>query len=485
MTAISGIFLNHRKLVSGIAVSRNLLPASYQFNNWNNGAVKGSFHLTPDSVLVYGGSGIWLTDNYYITFNEFTQGLKSGTDNRITSKIVKTANGHVFAATTFDLYQLSSDNSWKNITERLEVAERISDLVVRGDSLIVLSRSQLYLSTGNHTAFTSIELKEPRDYSPKVSLFRTLWLLHSGELFGLPGQLFVDLLGVLLIVICVTGLLFTFLPGIIRRRKKRNQSVERAKKAFRASIKWHNKPGAIFLWFLLVVSISGMFLRPPLLIAIINANVSPIPGTKLNDSNPWHDKLRCIIYDSTKSEWLLYSSSGFYAFKALHDQPHKVNSIPPVSVMGVTVLEPAENGFLVGSFSGLYRWNRDNGTVIDCYTNTPVKEVKASGRPVFNHTVSGLIRGTKNGDIVFEYDEGAIALNDNSQFSLMPEKIKEVKMSLWHACLEIHVGRAYHPFIGPFSDLFVFLMGFLLTFILISGYVVYRKNYANKKKSID
>lgn len=480
LSAFSGIILNHRKAFSGVDIPRSLLPASYEYDSWNNGAVKGSIRLDGDSVLLYGGAGIWLTDTLHSHFSDFNVGLKKGADNRITNQIVCTNDGKSFAVTTFDLYRLSHENRWENLTTKAGINERISDLAVRGDSLVVLTRSQVYASVAPFETFSKIELAEPAGYSSEATLFRTLWLLHSGELFGLPGKLVVDLVGVLVIVLCATGIIYTLCPGIIRRRKKKGLPAKTMVDTMKTAVRWHNRIGATGILFFIIIAVSGMFLRPPLLIAIIRSQVKPVPGSVLNCENPWHDKLRCLRYDSTHNEWLLYASSGFFSLKELDAVPKRIQGTPPVSVMGVTVLEPLPEGWLVGSFSGLYHWNRQTGRIIDCYKGTPVVGQPTQGRPVFDHQISGYSGDFHKKNVVFEYDEGAKTF-DMEEFAPMPLQIKKGRISLWHTCLEIHVGRAYRPFIGPFSDLFVFLLGLFTTFILISGYVVYRKRH-NKSK---
>ncbi|HNQ38743.1 MAG TPA: hypothetical protein PKJ58_12335, partial [Prolixibacteraceae bacterium] len=60
--AVTGIVMNHREGLSGIDVDRDMLPGNYAYTNWNNAALKGSLVLSPDSILVYGNIGIWLTD---------------------------------------------------------------------------------------------------------------------------------------------------------------------------------------------------------------------------------------------------------------------------------------------------------------------------------------------------------------------------------------------------------------------------------------
>ena len=66
---VTGILMNHREWLAGIDVDRNVLPENYDYKNWNNAALKGSLILSPDSILVYGNIGIWLTDS---TFTEYT-----------------------------------------------------------------------------------------------------------------------------------------------------------------------------------------------------------------------------------------------------------------------------------------------------------------------------------------------------------------------------------------------------------------------------
>ncbi len=475
MSALSGVIMNHRKLVASLDISRNWLPKEYRYDNWNNASIKGSYKLSPDSILLFGGAGIWLTDSTHHTFSAFSKGLKNGTDNRIISNIVRTRENCIFAASTFDLYLLNEDNIWENISHKLKNKERLVDLAVKDDTLFVVTRSNIYLSKTPFDEFRKIELAKPSDFTNKATLFRTMWLLHSGELFGLAGQLFVDGLGIFVIILCITGIIYFFCPGVIKRKKKKEKPVKKTVSLMKSSYKWHNKIGVSFLVFLLTLFISGMFLRPPLLIAIIRSKVRIMPGTILNDKNPWHDKLRTLRFDTLKNEWILYSSNGFYSFKDLSSTPEMIENTPPVSVMGVTVLEPvAPSGWVVGSFSGLFYWDRNMNLVVDCNTGKIVQG-RPQGRPVASNAVSGYVDDFNNKKIVFEYNRGALVFDSREAFAEMPAKIEDGKMSLWHVCLEIHTGRIYQPIIGLISDLYVFLLGLLSTFILISGYIVYRK----------
>ena len=205
--------------------------------------------------------------------------------------------------------------------------------------MVVLSRSNVFSSEYPYDKFTKSTLKSPVDYDGKVSLFRTIWRLHSGELFGEFGKIIVDLLGVAVIIFSITGLIIFIFPKIVRRLKSKGKKFSGYIATLRPSYKWHGKLGYWLTALILILFISGTFLRPPLLIAIIRSNVKPLPFTTLDSSNPWNDKLRCINYDTLKSEFILYTSEGFYTMETLTSQPKRIISAPRVSVMGVNVMK--------------------------------------------------------------------------------------------------------------------------------------------------
>lgn len=479
MFCFSGIVLNHRTLFSKAEVSRNWMPESYHYKNWNNGIIKGTLRLPDGKILAYGNAGVWKTDSCFATFADFNRGLAEGIDNRKISNIVRVANNDIWCAGLYSIYLLNHD-SWKEYP----IAgndERISDITQRGDTLVILTRSYLYTSVSPYDEFRKTELKTPENYSPKTSLFRTIWLLHSGELFGTPGKLAVDFLGVVLIVLSATGIIYTLLPPFIRRRHRKRLPVKTQAKALKTSLNWHNKLGTWLIGLTLLLSVTGMCLRPPLMIPFVLVNTRPVPGSTLDSDNPWHDKLRSIRWDASRNVWLLSSSMGFYRINDLQLPPVKLKQTPPVSPMGVNVFHPqSPDEWLIGSFSGLFVWNPSTGTVLDYYTGQPPAAVH--GRPLGGSLVNGFTDDLVTREVIFEYDNGARNKENNLVLPAMPDLIKQQPMSLWNFCLELHVGRCYSPFLGVFSDLFVFISGLLLTLILISGYIVYKRHHKRGKK---
>ena len=481
--SISGIFMNHRSLISAVDIKRSILPDDYSYQNWNKAAVKSVCHLSGDSSLVYGNIGIWLTTDKFSTFQDWNAGFPKGIDNRKISKILKTPDGKLFAGTYFGLYQYSDqEHKWQKLT--LPVSEeRITDLIMKQNELIVQTRSFL-LKSGDGKVFHSITLPAPVNNDRKVSLFKTLWLLHSGELFGLTGKLMVDLFGVAILIISLTGLLHFIFPGWLKRRKAKQKSNTSVIAARNTNLRWHNRLGWIFIPFLIFVTITGMFLRPPLLIAIANSVVSPIPGTVLSSPNPWYDKLRRVAYDEQQRIFLFSTNDGFFFTDENLESPMRqpLNQ-PPVSVMGCNVLEKkGQNTYLVGSFNGLFLWNPFTGQVADYLSGSHYQAPKVAGPPISKDMIDGWFADPSGNEFYFDYNYGVLPIRTNAQFGEMSEEIiLKSPISLWNLSLEVHTGRIFEPLLGMFYILHVPIAGICILIVLVSGFFIWWIGYRKKK----
>lgn len=150
--------------------------------------------------MIYGNIGIWLADAEGSNFKDFNLGLPSGMDNRKICKIKKLSSGKVLAGTLFGLYILK-DGIWSRV--KIPTKEkRVVYIIEKADTAILLTRSRL-LKTVDFKKFEIVQLPPTVDWDHKVSLFKTLWMLHSGELFGLFCKIFVDILGLIFIFFCV------------------------------------------------------------------------------------------------------------------------------------------------------------------------------------------------------------------------------------------------------------------------------------------
>lgn len=522
---VSGIILNHREAFSGCEVSRKWLPASYRIKNFNNGVVKGTVvkksaaHSLSsencDSVLAYGCAGVFLTDSRLSTWQDFNAGLPESIDERNVRHVVKAKDGSLWCVALRDVYRYDENSHrWKKV-ELLGNEERIMDVALAKDSMTVvaLTRSRVFtivpfvqygeiVKIGKSSSETyRVESKiipAPKKYEPKTTLFKLVWHLHSGEFFGLPGKLVVDAIALVLIVLSITGILLFILPYGIRRAKKlaAKARMKRLGKQFAWNMKWHNKIGYVTIVLTLWIAITGMCLRPPLMVPLV---LSKLPQAVGEGGNVWQDKLRAIRWDAVQGDWLVSTSEGFLRVDEDFSQAPKMlpdDECPKLSPMGVTVWESdGKGGWIVGSFRGIYRWNPVNHSlnqILDYFTGKPSEET--SMIPISDNLVCGYSEDFLGGKpLVFDFAKGvedakgqAVALcNDEPKKSRNEESLSDLicetaPMSLWNVALELHVGRCYSPFLGPLSDLFVFLSGLLITLVLLSGYII---SHRRRKKA--
>lgn len=514
---VSGIILNHREAFSGCEVSRKWLPASYHIKNFNNGVVKGTVVKNSgslaisegfsDSILVYGCAGVFLTDYQLSTWQDFNAGLPKSIDERNVRHLVQARDGSLWCAALRDVYRYDENSHrWKKV-ELPGNEERIMDVALAKDGMTVvaLTRSRVFtivpfvqygeiVKIGKSSSETyRVESKiipAPKKYEPNTTLFKLVWHLHSGEFFGLPGKLVVDAIALVLIVLSITGILLFILPYGIRRAKKLagKARMKRLGKLFAWNMKWHNKIGYVTIVLTLWIAITGMCLRPPLMVPLV---LSKLPQAVGEDGNVWQDKLRAIRWDAVQGDWLVSTSEGFLRVDEDFSQAPKMlpdDECPKLSPMGVTVWESdGKGGWIVGSFRGIYRWNPVNhkSQILDYFTNEPC--VETSMIPISDNLICGYSEDLFDREpMVFDFAKGVEdakgqVINILDEKDAMSDLICETApMSLWNVALELHVGRCYSPFLGPLSDLFVFLSGLLITLVLLSGYII---SHRRRKKA--
>jgi len=477
---VSGVILNHRKLFSSVDVNRNYLPQELQYNNWNLASVKSTLKLSDDSILVYGNIGVYLANSDLSKFQDFNTGFPEGIDNRKVEKVFRTKDGDLLAATLFGLYEY--DKEWKKVANPI-VGKHIVDIEEDGNGLLLLTRSEL-IRTSDLQNFEVFELPNPEGYNNKIGLFKTIWVIHSGEIYGDAGKLIVDFFGIIFAIMSITGIIFFTFPRFIKRRKKKQKSVRRHLNTLRRSLNWHKTIGWSLGVFLFFTAFTGMFLRPPLLIPIADAQVSKIPFTELDTPNAWFDKLRRIIYKPENNTYYIATIEGlFYSDDNFKSELKQIPINVPISVMGINVFEFNDNGrLLVGSFNGLFELDLHRNTFIDYVTKKPyVVSSSRGGSPIGEHMAAGYSNDFP-AEVYFDYNKGLSTLVD-SDFALeMPSEIKQSRISLWNTALEMHTARLFKFAFGELYILFIPLFGFSVLFVIVSGaVVVYRQKKRRKR----
>lgn len=439
MLGVSGIALNHRGPLRHAELSRAWLPPHYAFERWNGGLFRGTLE-SDSAVLIYGSNGVWQADSLGHAVRPINDGLPTG-DGRNVRRIVRAADGNLYAAALYGLYHLDG-NRWHSVELPLAEDERLTDIETVGDSVVVLSRDRAFVVVAGEEV-SSLEMSRPEGYEGKVTLFRIVWMLHSGELFGMGGRIAADLLGLVFLLLCVTGVTFFALRGRGRRW----------------SLVWHSRTGQWTIVLTLLMAVTGWCLRPPVMIPLALTKTAPPSGTALDSDNPFHDKLRMLRYDADRGDWLLSTSDGFFSLDSLRAVPRQLESTPPVSVMGLNVWERDGSGrWLCGSFSGMYVWDRSAGSSTDWFTGE-VAPLEA-GPPFGKRAVAGYSADFGR-PFVVEYDAGTDAIPQ-------PEWMRHLPMSAWNVALEIHSGRIYMGNIATY--IFIFLAGIAAVWTLWTGY---------------
>ncbi len=481
MFSFSGIILNHRDALSGIDVNRKLLPSGYHYQNWNNAAVKSTLKINNDSILIYGNIGIWLTNSIQNSFIDLNTGFPKGIDNRKISKVLLSKSNKLYAGTLFGLYNFSyNESKWKYV--KLPIHEKkIVDIIQKEDTVLILTRSHL-IKTSDFRRFEIITLPVPEGYDNKVSLFKTLWIIHSGEIYGTTGKFIVDIIGLIFAFLTITGLIIFFNRIKVKSKSTSTHKKVRKLRINKSLLRWHNKTGWITILFLLITASTGIFLRPPFLIPIADVKVSKLPLSELDTENPWFDQLRRILYDSAKNRFIVATSEAlYYSDDNLSSSINKFKYQPPISIMGVNVFrKKSDNTYLIGSFEGLYEWNSETGYTFDYIKKGKYNKPKGKSRPLGEYLVTGYSDDFPDTEIYFEYNNGANKIK-GIPLTTMPDKISEQPISLWNTALEIHTGRIFQNLIGDFYILIVPITGLALLFILISGFFLWLKLYRRKR----
>lgn len=482
--AISGVILNHRELFSSIDLPRTLLPQDYHYYNWNNAAVKGAVNLDGNNQLIYGNIGIWKRNIENNKFIDFNNGLAKGMDNRNIHTIIKTEQGNIYAGTLTGFYKFNKTNErWEKIYLPTK-EQRVVKIIENNNKIVLLTRSNVLISQDNplNLQFKIKQLPAPAGYKSDIGLFQTLWQIHSGEAFGLVGRLFVDILALVFIFLTITGLIKWIGPKTYAHLRKSKEKIKDRKRFILKNLVLHNKVGVWFVAFLCITTLTGMFLRPPLLIFIADSKVPKLKFTALDQPNPWYDKLRNIIYDKDKQKYMIAVDDAIYESDNNFNYMRKYEYQPPFSVMGINVLEQKPNGYyLVGSFSGLFLWNPESGTIIDYVTNREHIDRNVLGPPIGANAVSGYSIDNLGREYYFDYDMGAVPLNSKQFYPQMNNEILQKSgISLWNTALEFHTGRIYKVFLNDFYILLVPFGGLSIFALLITGLIVWWKIYKGK-----
>lgn len=429
--SITGIILNHRKAIAGIDICRESLPKSYHIENYNNGIIRGTKALDNHHLIIWGNAGIWSTDSSFSKFRPMMNGIPEGADNRNIIAVVQDSKGQLWTASPWALYLWKK--GWKKQFER-----PIQDITIKGDTLVVVTNQAILTSVAPFKHFTPHYIKGK---THKKNIFHTIMSLHSGELFGLPGILFVDGIAITLLILTITGAIFTFY-----------------KKKAKIAMKCHNILGYWLIVFTIGITVTGICLRDPL---------SGILKKITYDSHVNHiDGLKAIRWNSHAKRWMLITQKEMFWLNHLDGTVTKMGRNLKLTNMGIHVFEPIDSTrWIIGSLRGSYIFNPESD------------KVKKIGK---NIAVMGFSKDLcENRLVIFDKRKGALDLEGkrvSKGIKKTPRILKEQGMPLWNIALEIHVGRFFINWIKCMSSsVYVNISGILILIVLITGLVILPK----------
>ncbi len=466
--SFSGIFMNHPNAIGDISVDKSIVPQQYYLRNWNRSALTDAAYIDKNTAFFAGRQGIWKSDDGGRTFTYFMKGdfPVSPYWKKTRDIFLEKANNRLFAATAAGLFSADIfSGNWQKIRSE-EKYEDFQKIVDANGRLLAFSKSNIYeINDAGNLRKIETSRHEPE---PQMSMIDLFFDLHGGEAWGLPGKLIYDAAGLITIFLCISAFYIWFYPKKLkwfRGRAKKNTS------RFKIFYKYHLKLGFWSALILLVIAGTGLFMRPPLLVALVREHfpVKYYPG--IRHDNPWHDKIRNAMYDPVEDKIIIDATDGYWIGDAsLEKDFHKEDPPIPIFPMGATVFEVEENGdYLIGSFIGLHRINRETGKIRDVVRSRDTA-ISESVRPG-DYMITGYFETPSGEKIVTTHNAGLFPVNTSAAGRFkMPERIAEdYRMPLWNYMFEIHNARFFEGIIGSWYIIVVPFGSLLFIILILTG----------------
>ncbi len=476
--SVSGIVLNHPEIVANFSVPHWLIPPAYKIKNWNRSSLIGLVYnrQNPDTFYIYGKKGVWKSTDGGTTFVPMQKGFPKSRYYLKTNHLFLYDGNDPFllAATDGGLYRaFLKDEVWHKIHLPFK-KEAVKKILFTGSELLVFSESHVYRTPfpAEHLQFATVPLKRA-GRQDRVTLVKLFFDLHDGRVFGLPGRLLMDIVGLILFFMSFSGFYIWFNPWRWRRKHQKSVRVIGSAKIkfIRSLVHYHLSIGIYVALFFLILGGTAFFMRPPFLAVIADGSVPKryYPG-RLSD-NPWEKKIDNALYDAGRNRIVIAADDGLWQGSAQFDQPFKkVQYHVPIFVMGPTVFECRNGQYLIGSFNGLFRYDPDKDYSTDVVTGKAVTTF-SNIRPG-KQMVTGYFQLPSGKTFITTHDHGLLALNGKqpeNYFAVPAAMNSDFTLSLWNYMFELHNGRIFQDVIGGLYILIPPLGAFLFILITLTG----------------
>lgn len=477
--SFTGILMNHPGLISHFSVPDWLVPEQYHFKNWNRSALVDLKFSRRDSEIVFaaGKQGVWKSVDGGRSFAPMNHGFPQSDYYRKTRSLFlfEGEKDLLFAGTDGGLYFCNlRDEQWHPVRLGPEL-EKIKKILRVKDKLFVFTHSHAYASAlpPARLEFERLPLNRT-GVQNTVSLIKLFFDLHNGKAWGLPGLLLFDLTGLIILFLSISAFYTWYFPWKRKKLKRESRLLtnKRSRRLFKLMFKYHLKIGIWISVILLLIAGTGLFMRPPLLSALVGGEIPADLYPGFLPDNPWHEKIQNALYDSVDEKIIIQATDGFWRGPADLSVPFEKTQLNvPVFVMGATVFDAyGDNGFLVGSFSGIYHLQRSTGKAINLLNNQIAATV-ASLRPA-QHMVTGYFKTPDGEEFITTHEQGLLPVGSASlrgRFGMPQALTAGFRMPLWNYLFEIHNGRFFKEWIGGWYILLVPLGALLFLLITLTG----------------
>ena len=458
---LSGVLLNHPDLLHSISVPSLLIPESHGLSQGRRMAIREAI-VAGEQVFIAGRSGIWHSVDQGQRFTPLAKGFPiSAYDKDTLCLYYDNEHRRLFAGTRRGLFLYSfTSGAWRHIAREMMSGSEIVDITNVGHRLLVFTPERAYSARLDHRdpSFTIIPLVfDQQDRPTHINLSQVLLKLHDGSLFGFGGRLFVDLIGAMLVFLAVSGLLYWFFPFSLNRFIR-----FRGTATSRHCYHLHLDVGILTCIFLILITLSGILIRPPFLKMIVGVQVPRGALLFEQQDKNWRPRIDKAAYNPRDETLWLATRNGFFTAPGDMTKPFvKVHLHVPTSGMGTNVFTfLSDQDLLIGSFRGLHIWNKA------IRKSRSVQLSNSLDRSAFMATAA-IIDGGELVSVV-DYQRGLIPLTNPPAIKLS-DRFADTTMSLWHFLFELHNGRIFRQWLGAYSWVLIPCGGALLLLCLLTG----------------
>jgi len=261
--SISGILLNHPDLIAPFSVPRYLVPHQYHPHNWNRSGLIAAVDFPDDSKkLVVGGKlGIWFSQDGGYSFTPFMTGLPQAPYYRKTYDLAQIHNSEwMLAGTESGLYRRKVlESTWVRLALTAD-NEPVHRIIPMDNSVLVFTDSHIYSGIVTPDTIKFKDQTPAREESdPAVPLVDLFFNLHDGSIWGLPGKLLIDALGLSILFLSVSAVILWIAPSLYRKKGQRSKRS----RLIQVMNRYHLQLGIWLAVLLLISGGTGLFLRPP------------------------------------------------------------------------------------------------------------------------------------------------------------------------------------------------------------------------------